>query len=246
MSAILRFCMFLLLCLSCGAQPLPRDCGQMVLVVAPDWDSPEGTLVRWERGQDQVWHQVGAPVAVVLGRTGLAWGLGEYDASGQPGPVKREGDGRAPAGVFALTGLWQRPTAPPPGSQGFSPHKIFADTIAVDDPQSRSYNRILRTSQVTRRDWKSWEKMDIPDYDRVLVVAHNLAKPVPGRGSCIFLHRWEDSQTPTSGCTAMQESDLIVLLDWLRPACKPRLVQLPESQAREWRKQGWLPEANAR
>lgn len=246
MSAILRFCMFLLLCLSCGAQPLPRDCGQMVLVVAPDWDSPEGTLVRWERGTDSNWQPVGAPVAVVLGRTGLAWGLGEYDASGQPGPVKKEGDGRAPAGVFAITRLWQRPAVVSPGPEGFRPQTIFPDTIAVDDPLSRSYNRILRTGKASRKDWKSWEKMDIPDYDRVLVVAHNLSRPIPGRGSCIFIHRWEDSQTPTSGCTAMQESDLNALVDWLKPVRKPRLVQLPESLAREWRRQGWLPEASAR
>ena len=41
-------------------------------------------------------------MAVSLGRTGLAWGLGLHPADPGQGPVKREGDGKAPAGVFAL------------------------------------------------------------------------------------------------------------------------------------------------
>jgi hypothetical protein len=35
------------------------------------------------------------------------------------------------------------------------------------------------------------------------VVAHNSTPPVPGAGSCIFLHVWESPVTPTAGCTAM-------------------------------------------
>ena len=48
-------------------------------------------------------------------------------------------------------------------------------------------------------------------------VEHNPAA-APGAGSCIFLHIWKDSTTPTTGCTAMAEKDLVKLLRWLDPA----------------------------
>src|SRR4051812_46581665 len=75
---------------------------QMVLVVTPAWDSTSGTLRRFERDAPRgAWRPVGAPVAIVVGRTGVAWDdrLGTARAGE---PVKREGDGRSPAGVFPL------------------------------------------------------------------------------------------------------------------------------------------------
>ena len=54
---------------------------------------------------------VGEPTPVTIGRAGSAWGLGLHPA--QRGPQKREGDGRAPAGVFRIGtafGYADRPT----------------------------------------------------------------------------------------------------------------------------------------
>lgn len=240
MSAILRLMLFLLLSLPVLAEktPVADDCRQLILVVSPRWDSPKATLERFER-RSGGWRAVGRPIPVILGGSGMGWGLGEHSPGA--GPQKKEGDNRAPAGVFALTQLWLRPGIAPPGPGGFIPQRIQPDTIAVDDPDSRLYNRILRTSQTPDPDWESWEKMNISDYDRVLVVAHNLEKPQPGRGSCIFVHRWDTPDTPTSGCTAMEEKNLVELIRWLRPDSRPRLVQLPESEAREWRERGWIP-----
>jgi L,D-peptidoglycan transpeptidase YkuD (ErfK/YbiS/YcfS/YnhG family) len=247
MCAILRVLIFLTLILPLSAWadgPVADDCGQILLVIAPDWSSPQATLQRLQRSP-QGWKSVGTKIPVILGRSGCAWGLGEHTDS-PAGPTKKEGDNKAPAGVFAITELWLRPGIAPPGSGGFAAQVIHPDTIAVDDPVSQSYNRILRTSTSSHPDWKSWEKMDIPDYDRVLVVAHNLAAPQPRRGSCIFIHRWEDAQTPTSGCTAMAERDLIEVIQWLRPDQKPRLVQLPQSVLQQWRQRGWIPQSSSR
>src|SRR6476620_10183313 len=75
---------------------------QMVLVVTPAWDSTSGSLRRFERDAPSgAWRQVGGAVPIVVGRTGVAWD----DRQGAPRagePVKREGDGRSPAGVFPL------------------------------------------------------------------------------------------------------------------------------------------------
>ena len=60
-----------------------------------------------------------------------------------------------------------------------------------------------------------------------LVVRHNAAPTVAGRGSCIFLHVWAGPGKGTAGCTAMPESNLVQLLRWLDPAAHPILVQMP-------------------
>ena len=51
------------------------------------------------------WRQVGEREPVTVGRNGSGWGLGLHpDPQTHPraGPVKREGDGRSPAGVFGI------------------------------------------------------------------------------------------------------------------------------------------------
>src|ERR1051325_4187725 len=75
---------------------------QVVLVTTPDWTSVRGTLRRFERkGARSKWTQVGPAFAIVVGRSGLGCGEGLAESEGE-GPSKREGDGRAPAGVFRL------------------------------------------------------------------------------------------------------------------------------------------------
>src|SRR5690348_6686793 len=70
---------------------------QLVLVVTPAWDSTSGSLRRFERdGARARWRQVGDSVAVVVGRTGVAWD-GQLGLGRAGEPVKREGDGRSPA-----------------------------------------------------------------------------------------------------------------------------------------------------
>ena len=109
----------------------------------------------------------------------------------------------------------------------------------VDDPASPLYNRFADIA-VTPRTWTSAETMARPDglYRHGAVVLHNAAPPEPGCGSCIFLHIWEGSAVPTSGCTAMAETDLISLLSLLDQKLNPLLVQLPVVEYEE-RKEGW-------
>src|SRR3954452_20430727 len=76
---------------------------QVILVTTPDWNSVKGTLRRFERKSARAkWTQVGDEFEIVVGRSGLGWGAGIVETEGE-GPSKREGDGRAPAGVFRLT-----------------------------------------------------------------------------------------------------------------------------------------------
>src|SRR5688572_22684092 len=74
---------------------------QLVVVTTATWDTTGGTLRRYSRDATGAWRAEGARVPVVVGRAGLAWGVGVApDASDEP--AKREGDGKAPAGLFPL------------------------------------------------------------------------------------------------------------------------------------------------
>jgi L,D-peptidoglycan transpeptidase YkuD (ErfK/YbiS/YcfS/YnhG family) len=214
---------------------------QMVLVVTPDWDSTSGTLRRYVRASDTgAWRAVGAAVPIVVGRTGVAWDDSQVQpAAGEP--VKREGDGRSPAGAFALDTAF-----------GFDIRQIASwvrlpyvqlrtTTECVDDDRSVHYNTIVNRDSVARVDWSSSERMrEIEQYAYGVHVAYN-APPRPSRGSCIFLHIWGGPRSVTAGCTAMEQSALKTLIAWIDGKQRPMLVQLPASAVRRLREEWRLP-----
>jgi D-alanyl-D-alanine dipeptidase len=218
------------LTLDCPAELLiPKTCDQVVCVVTPDWTTPAGTLQRWQRGSRAVgWEKVGAPISVLVGDRGLGWGLGLHRVPQDGAPRKVEGDRRAPAGMFRITGAFGRGPA-----VGQLPWQAITPTLeAIDDPASRFYNGIVDRQRVGLPDWHSSEHMvAIPDYALGLVVAHN-PQNVRGAGSCIFLHLWRGERRGTAGCTILRERDLVTLARWLDPARQPILIQLPREVAR--------------
>jgi hypothetical protein len=208
------------------ADAIPPACRQMVLVTAANWDSPRGELRRYERG-GQRWREIGAAQSVLLGERGLAWGSGMHEVPRQAGNRKREGDRRAPAGVFQLPSAFGRSTAAQLALSRFPYRQLLADTEAVDDPASRFYNRVVQRGQVPSPDWKSSEHMaQIADYELGVVVAHN-PQNIPGAGSCIFIHQWRGERTGTAGCTVLRAAPLLALVRWLEAKKHPVLVQLP-------------------
>ncbi|HEY6089146.1 MAG TPA: hypothetical protein VD771_05110, partial [Gemmatimonadaceae bacterium] len=83
-------------------RPLIERAEQLVVVTTPGWTSTTGSLQLFERGSpDSAWRPVDSPIPVVVGRTGIAWGVG-FGGPSSEGPHKHEGDGKAPAGVFPL------------------------------------------------------------------------------------------------------------------------------------------------
>jgi D-alanyl-D-alanine dipeptidase len=81
----------------------------------------------------------------------------------------------------------------------------------------------------------------VPQYELGVFVAYNSYPVVKGSGSCIFLHVWKDSSTPTAGCTAMGRIDMERIVSWLEPGLNPYLVQLPEAEYKSLRKSWNLP-----
>ena len=215
-----------------GPSPLAGS-SQLVLVVAESFNDNQARLRRFERAGDGPWRPVGDDVAVTLGKNGLAWGRGLHGGDlGGGGPVKVEGDGRSPAGVFTFStafayrpeNAW-RPTKMPM-------HTVTAKTVCVETINSAWYNRIVDENTVPAVDWTSPDRMLRPDgiYRFGLMVDHNAPDTRPGAGSCIFFHLWRRPGAPTVGCTAMNEPAILAVLGWLDPAKKPLLVQLPRAE----------------
>ena len=206
---------------------------QLVLVTVPDWNTDHGTLRRYER-EANGWHQAGDARQVMIGRSGAAWGAGLHP-SPRKGPVKREGDGRAPAGVFRIGGAFgyaaQVATALPYDA-------MQASHYCIDVNESPLYNRIVDTRVVGEQAAAgSTEPMrrDIhadgdERYRLGFVIEHN-TDAIPAAGSCIFAHLWKSPTDATAGCTAMEETTMNELLAWLRAERQPLFVLMP---AREY------------
>jgi L,D-peptidoglycan transpeptidase YkuD (ErfK/YbiS/YcfS/YnhG family) len=205
---------------------IPDTTAELVVGVVDDWDATRVTLARYRR-RGASWDRVAGPWPGVVGHAGIAWGDGLHGRgapAGRQGPSKREGDGRAPAGAFALRGLYGDAKAPPRNTR--LPYTRVTDSWrCVDDPASRHYARIV-DERAVGGDWSSAERMRQPLYRWVIDIAHNDARR-PDGGSCIFFHAWGAGE-PTAGCTAMAEDTLRGLVVDLDPSAV--YVLLPRAE----------------
>ena|SRR5450631_1722826 len=210
---------------------LPDQTQQVLLVVAPSWTSTTGTLTMFQKSHGK-WAAVGPEIPVALGRNGLAWGAGSRRDT-KDGPVKVEGDGKAPAGIFKLGPAFGYEPHPPEASK-FSYRQATAADFWVSDPSSPQYNQWVTLQQGVdpHTQWTSFENMKRPDhlYSLGMVVQYNTDPVLKDGGSAIFLHIWRAPGSPTAGCTAMDEQNLLALLKWLDPASSPLLIQIPSSE----------------
>lgn len=219
------------------AQPLiPYTTTTLVTAVVADWTSTKATMQLWQRAPGATndaylggWQSVGAPWPAVIGKSGAAWGIGIH-GNGPPnreGPIKKEGDGKSPAGAFALRAVYGVADEPPNG--GKLPYETTkaGDWECVDDPGSEHYAQIVDRKAVAS-DWQSSEQLLRDDalYTWIVDVAHNPER-VHGKGSCIFLHVWGGKDSTTIGCTAMEEPQLAKLIAELDPTEQPVFVLLP-------------------
>ena len=222
---------------------------QMVLVLTDTWDSDHGILRRYTR-QGDGWQDAGTAQAVTIGRAGAAWGLGLHPAQGDGGPVKHEGDGRSPAGVFAIGeafGYAQH------ADTGLAYTPMHATSYCVDVSGSPLYNRIVDARVVGTdavKDATEHMRLDLANhgdqrYRLGFVIEHNQSQQ-PTAGSCIFAHLWKHPGAPTAGCTAMAPATMQSLQTWLRSEQHPVFVLLPR-QAYERLHESWqLPAVAAK
>lgn len=194
---------------------------QLLVVSTQSWSASTGKLQRYEWIKN-VWIKTGKNIDVKLGRNGLGWGVGLHTTPKNAKFIKKEGDGKAPAGIFSLRQVF--------GYQPFVieyPYEVYTvSDHCVDDVKSKFYNKIVNSKKI-KVDYKSFEHMKLSKnyYKYGIVIDHNHIDgkgAVKGAGSCIFMHI---KSIATSGCTVMRENEIKEVIKWLDADSKPLLVQ---------------------
>jgi L,D-peptidoglycan transpeptidase YkuD (ErfK/YbiS/YcfS/YnhG family) len=197
---------------------------------------------------DGEWKQVQAATPVGVGRAGSAWGVGLHPRQ-TAGPIKAEGDGRSPAGVFRIGEAFGYAASE---RTALSYKGMGESDYCIDVSGSPLYNRIVDARAVGQTAISgSTEPMrrdihadgDIR-YKLGFVIEHN-AQGAPQAGSCIFAHLRRSPDEPTSGCTSMDESAMRALLGWLLPERHPVFVLLPQSEYARVKAEWNLPQVGA-
>lgn len=197
---------------------------QVILVVSKSFNSSKALLECYEDGK-----KVFETIEVNIGKYGLGWGLGVLELKKKSSdPLKREGDKKAPAGVFNLTATFGYEN-----KQNFKLDYLYASKtlICVDDIDSEHYNTIIEMPLQMPKSFELIRRED-HQYELGVVVAHN-SSATPSRGSCIFLHVEKSQGAATSGCTSMSLENLKKIALWLDKNKKPTLIQIPESSSKE-------------
>ncbi|WP_210401713.1 hypothetical protein [Lacimicrobium sp. SS2-24] len=220
---------------------LPDHIQQLVVVTTEDWDGIQGQMQTYVRS-DNGWRKGSLHTAVTIGRTGSAWGIGLHPQ--QPGQQKKEGDGKAPAGIFALTQGFGYEAL---GGLQIPYQQMQRSHYCMDVNESVYYNQIVDASRVgeeavegssegMRRDLHYGDEL----YRQGVFVAHN-PENIAGAGSCIFLHLWRAEDKPTAGCTAMPAQAMDTLIRWLDADKAPAMVLLPKDEYLKRRSEWALP-----
>ena len=227
--------------------PAWQNAEQMVVVTSTGWDTVRGNLRLFERSGDG-WKQIGEAKPVMLGRNGSAWGIGLHTAE-STGPQKREGDGRNPAGVFAIGEAFGYARN---ARSGLRYRQMLASNYCMDVNGSPLYNQIVDSREVgeeTVKDSTEPMRLDIHKngdhrYKIGFVIEHNPGN-ISGMGSCIFAHLWGDPDKTTAGCTAMNEPVMRELLGWLDAGKHPVFVLLPDADYQRLQSSWQLPAPSA-
>jgi L,D-peptidoglycan transpeptidase YkuD (ErfK/YbiS/YcfS/YnhG family) len=217
------------------ADGVPNECSQLIVGIAPTWNSMHGRLQLFERSGD--WKPVSGVIPVLFGKDGVAWGTG-LAGQDENGLRKKERDGRAPAGVFRIGKIYTYDPQLPPGSD-YPFHQVSVADAWVDDINSPDYNRFVTIDDPAHPPpWFEKQKMRHNDfaYRWLVEIRHNSDPPVAGAGSAIFFHIRRGVNRATSGCTTMAEGDLVRLITWLRANRHPCYVLLPAAEyENKWR-----------
>lgn len=132
---------------------------------------------------------------------------------------KVEGDGKSPSGIFELGRLFGY-EATAPTSLHYTQSTV--DDKWIDDSNAEDYNTYVRGNTNA----KSFEHLLLKsiDYKYCMVIEYNTQPVVKGKGSAIFFHLADEKYTPTSGCVAIPEKNMLDYLQWLDPKKKRAIL----------------------
>jgi hypothetical protein len=212
---------------------------QIVVCIAPQSSSYEGTLQLFSRDDAGHWRDDSDRWPVLFAPRGLAWGRGLNPP--QSGPQKRTGDHHNPAGLFKLGPALGYAAALPDGAHGWPYHQVTGRDAWIDDPGLPDFNHLYTLpAGAPEPAWWDRERMHLGDfaYAWMLVIEHNYDSPEPAAGNSIFFHIRRGEHYRTAGCTTMDADHLVRLIKWLKPGSDAMLVELTRADyKRFW--QAW-------
>ncbi len=184
---------------SAGAEPARE---QLIIVEAPQADSPIGTLTAYERAGGE-WRTALGPTHADLGELGV----------GEP----QDDVFRTPVGTFPLGMAFGR--EPNPGTT-MAYTRVDNSDWWDEDVDSPTYNTLVRSPTMPSEDAENLGRSG-EIYDYAVLVEHNPQR-IPGRSAGIFVHVTDGE--PTWGCVAIDRDQMRTLLQWLDPAAAPRIT----------------------
>ena len=201
---------------------------QVLYVATANADAIQGTMVLYERkNAGKPWRKKDS-FAIVVGRAGLAKDPQTAIPLNITMPVKREGDGKSPAGIFKLGDVFSYHSV----NKLHMPFvQVDTNFYCVDDANSAYYNTLIVKDTATAP-FNSFEYMKRNDdlYEYGVWVLYNSDPVIAGNGSCIFIHIWRNENSGTAGCTAMSKENILKLIHWLNKKKNPVLLQVVSSE----------------
>ncbi len=184
---------------------------QMLVVFREHYTDIKIAGVEKENG---IWKLKLSPIKASIGRNGLI-----------SDSTKKEGDGCTPTGFFALGHLYSY-------ESHINSNLPFTQTTSedkwIDDPNSDDYNKYVRGATTA----KSFENLLLKNiyYKYCMVIEYNTQPVIKGKGSAIFFHVADKMYSPTAGCVAIAENDMLQYLNWLQPNKRKAIFIIADEQ----------------
>jgi L,D-peptidoglycan transpeptidase YkuD (ErfK/YbiS/YcfS/YnhG family) len=132
---------------------------------------------------------------------------------------KVEGDGKSPTGIFRLGKLF---------SYEKQLHSLLENQQTtkedkwIDDVNSPDYNKHI----IGATDAKSYENLllNTDVYKYCMIIEYNTNPVIKGKGSAIFFHLALKPASFTSGCVAINEESMKLMVNWLDPKQNPTII----------------------
>lgn len=183
---------------------------QVILVTTNSYGTYTGQVRTFDKDSNGKWHQKLSSTAYI-GKNGFA-------------DNKREGDLKSPTGKYSIGHAFGY--AGNPGTK-LSFKSSTSNDVWVDDSNSKYYNT-WQSKNKSDKDWKSAESMTHELYRYGFVINYNTSQ-TPNKGSAIFMHVARPGTGYTTGCTAVNQGDLLKIMKWVDPSKNPVIIQTPES-----------------
>ena len=134
---------------------------------------------------------------------------------------KIEGDKKTPKGTFEIGNLYFRKDRKEKPSTLLKCIEIKKGMGWSNDSRfPKKYNKLFKIQKKIKH-----EKLKRKDYkyDLLIPIKYNFKNPIPGKGSCIFIHLTKDYK-PTAGCIALKEKDFLIIIKLIKKNTKIKII----------------------